>query len=178
MSPELPPSRRWVFWLACGLGAGKSPVAPGTCGSVVGLLWFCLLLWPRNPWVYGLGAVGGVFVAVWLAAEAVRYTGHPDPPAVVVDEIVAIPLCFLTWIGWRLVQVHPMPGAGYFFGPGERCFTLGVWAAFRLFDILKPWPVRQSQRLPGGWGVTVDDVLAAGYVNLVVLGALAVGVGR
>jgi phosphatidylglycerophosphatase A len=40
-----------------------------------------------------------------------------------------------------------------------------------LFDIIKPWPVRQSQALPGGWGITVDDVLAAGYVNLVVWGA-------
>jgi phosphatidylglycerophosphatase A len=41
---------------------------------------------------------------------------------------------------------------------------LGVFVAFRLFDIWKPWPIRQSQNLPGGWGVTVDDVLAAGFV--------------
>ena len=43
---------------------------------------------------------------------------------------------------------------------------VAVFAAFRFFDVLKPWPVRQSQRLPGGWGVTMDDVLAALYVNL------------
>jgi phosphatidylglycerophosphatase A len=52
--------------------------------------------------------------------------------------------------------------------------TAGFFAAFRFFDVLKPWPVRQSQALPGGWGVTVDDLLAALYVNLllaVVLGA-------
>jgi phosphatidylglycerophosphatase A len=44
-----------------------------------------------------------------------------------------------------------------------------VFALFRFFDVLKPWPVRQSQSLPGGWGVTIDDVLAALYVNLAVL---------
>jgi phosphatidylglycerophosphatase A len=41
-----------------------------------------------------------------------------------------------------------------------------VFCLFRLFDVVKPWPVRQSQRLPGGWGIVVDDVLAAGYVAL------------
>jgi phosphatidylglycerophosphatase A len=47
--------------------------------------------------------------------------------------------------------------------------SLGVFVLFRFFDVLKPWPVRESQILPGGWGVTVDDVLAALYVNAVVL---------
>ena len=51
--------------------------------------------------------------------------------------------------------------------------TLGVFALFRFFDVVKPWPVRQSQSLPGGWGVTVDDALAAVYVNLTVLAAYA-----
>jgi phosphatidylglycerophosphatase A len=50
----------------------------------------------------------------------------------------------------------------------------GVFAAFRLFDILKPWPVRQSQVLPGGWGITIDDLLAAVYVNLLFLAINAV----
>ena len=47
--------------------------------------------------------------------------------------------------------------------------TVAVFAAFRFFDVVKPWPVHQSQSLPGGWGVTVDDALAAVYVNGVVL---------
>ena len=47
--------------------------------------------------------------------------------------------------------------------------SLGLLVLFRVFDIWKPWPVRQSQRLPGGWGVTVDDVLAAAYVALISL---------
>jgi phosphatidylglycerophosphatase A len=55
--------------------------------------------------------------------------------------------------------------------------SIGIFALFRFFDILKPWPVRQSQKLPGGWGVTVDDVLAAGYVNIVALVALSFAPG-
>ena len=47
-----------------------------------------------------------------------------------------------------------------------------VFGAFRFFDVLKPWPVKQSQSLPGGWGVVVDDLLAAVYVNVVVLAAV------
>jgi phosphatidylglycerophosphatase A len=47
--------------------------------------------------------------------------------------------------------------------------VLGVFIAFRFFDVLKPWPARQSQSLPGGWGITVDDFLAAIYVNAVLL---------
>ena len=62
-----------------------------------------------------------------------------------------------------------MPGAAYFFSARTWPLTLGVFAAFRLFDVAKPWPVYQSQSLHGGWGVTIDDVLAAVYVNLVVL---------
>ena len=62
-----------------------------------------------------------------------------------------------------------MPAAEYFFSRQTVLFTLGIFVLFRLFDIAKPWPVRGSQSLPGGWGVTVDDLLAAVYVNLVVL---------
>ena len=56
------------------------------------------------------------------------------------------------------------PGDGGFFGGNNWLITLAVFALFRLFDIAKPWPVRQSQSLPGGWGITVDDVLAAVWV--------------
>jgi phosphatidylglycerophosphatase A len=62
-----------------------------------------------------------------------------------------------------------MPRAADFFSARTWLLTLGVFAAFRFFDVAKPWPVDQSQSLPGGWGVTIDDVLAAVYVNLVVL---------
>jgi phosphatidylglycerophosphatase A len=97
-----------------------------------------------------------------------------DPGSVVLDEIVAVPLCFLSWIGIVFARTGALPAAEYFFSRDTTWFTLGVFVLFRLFDIAKPWPVRGSQSLPGGWGVTVDDLLAAGYVSLVVLGVFLV----
>jgi phosphatidylglycerophosphatase A len=88
---------------------------------------------------------------------------------VVLDEIIAVPLCFSAWV---LSQVHStgqMPPVSYFFSGNHWLGVAAIFAAFRLFDIWKPWPVRQSQSLPGGWGVTVDDLLAAVYVNSVSL---------
>ncbi len=101
--------------------------------------------------------------------------GEKDPPSVVIDEIIALPLCFLhvglhDFFGWRgMCQSDPCIELGI----PEHLIGLGIigmhFALFRLFDIWKPWPVHQSQNLPGGWGVVMDDVLAAVYVNLVVL---------
>jgi phosphatidylglycerophosphatase A len=62
-----------------------------------------------------------------------------------------------------------MPRLEEILGGQHWLAALGVFVAFRFFDVLKPWPVRQSQSLPSGWGVTVDDLLAALYVNAVVL---------
>ena len=90
------------------------------------------------------------------------------------DEITALPVCFFALVGIRLCQTGQLPAPAYFFSRENWLLTLGVFAAFRFFDIAKPWPVRQSQSLPGGWGITVDDALAAVYVNLVVLAVCAV----
>ena len=60
-----------------------------------------------------------------------------------------------------------MPGVDHFFSPEQWPWTLVVFLLFRLFDIWKPYPINSSQRLPGGWGVTLDDLLAALYVNAV-----------
>ena len=85
------------------------------------------------------------------------------------DEIAAIPLCF-TGLDWSSdLETGSFPAPDTFFSRQHLLPTLGVFAAFRFFDVLKPWPVRQSQSLIGGWGVTIDDVLAAVYVNVVVL---------
>ncbi len=85
------------------------------------------------------------------------------------DEIAAIPLCFAGWVAFKTIKSGAMPGCGYFFSSWNWLAVAGIYAAFRFFDIAKPWPVKQSQSLPGGWGVTVDDALAAIYVNVVVL---------
>jgi phosphatidylglycerophosphatase A len=116
-----------------------------------------------------LGIVLGVFVSVWLCGFAEDLLRQKDPGSVVLDEVVALPVCFASWIGLRLWKTGALPGPDYFFSKSNWLAVFGVVAAFRLFDIWKPWPVRQSQSLPGGWGITIDDLLAAGYVNLVVL---------
>jgi len=156
-----------ILWIAQGLGVGRIPFAPGTFGSVVGLLWFAALLLPGNPWLGLGGMLAGLFLSVWLCGAAERILGRTDPGSVVLDEIVAVPLCFAVSVGEYVWRHGVLPAPGYFFSRVGWPLTVAVFAAFRLFDVLKPWPVRQSQKLPGGWGVTMDDILAAFYVNLV-----------
>jgi phosphatidylglycerophosphatase A len=159
------------LWIAQGFGAGRIPVAPGTYGSVVGLGWFALLLCARSwPGFLAANALA-VALSVWLCGEGERILAKKDPGSVVLDEIVAIPLCFTGWMAAVWWPQHRWPGPEFFWARWPLC--IGVFALFRFFDVLKPWPVRQSQNLPGGWGVTVDDVLAAVYVNAVVLAVRA-----
>jgi phosphatidylglycerophosphatase A len=157
---------RLIVWLAQGFGSGLAPVAPGTFGTVVGIGWFALLPWQGNLALYVLGTVTGVLASVWACGEAERILGRKDPGSVVLDEIAAMPVAFLGWVLMVHSQTGAMPGPAIFF-QHNWIITIGLFTAFRVFDIWKPWPVRQSQSLPGGWGVTMDDVLAAVYVNVV-----------
>ena len=168
----------FILWIAQGFGVGRIPFAPGTFGSLVGLLWFAVLLLPGNLWFCLGGMLAAIFLSVWLCGAAETILKRTDPGSVVLDEIVAVPLCFAVWVGKYLLQHGILPAPGYFFSRDAWPLTLAVFAAFRLFDVLKPWPVRQSQRLPGGWGVTIDDVLAAFYVNLLAALALLLPTGR
>lgn len=158
-----------LLWIAQGFGVGRIPVAPGTFGSVVGLIWFALLLLTGNFWIFLTGSIIGLGLSVWLCGVGEKVLNAKDPGSVVFDEIAAIPICFMGWVAIQLCKTGSLPAPGHFFSKQNWLPTLGVFAAFRFFDVLKPWPVRQSQSLPGGWGVTVDDFLAAIYVNAVVL---------
>lgn len=122
--------------------------APGTWGSLAGVLYFtvcfehlgmggCLLL-------SGVGA----YVAVALCGEAEIRLKKTDPGEVILDEFVAMPLCFLGWSS----LVGPVPASSV---------LLAGFALFRFFDIAKPLGIYQLQRLPGGWGVVIDDLAAA-----------------
>ena len=84
------------------------------------------------------------------------------------DEIAAIPICFLGWVIVQMRHTGAFPTPEYFFSTKHLLSTIGVFAAFRFFDVLKPPPVRQSQSFHGGLGVTMDDILAAVYVNVLV----------
>lgn len=166
--------RAMTLFLAQGFGVGRIPFAPGTFGSLVGFLWFAILLSTGRYEFFLAGALLGIGLSVWLAGAAEKTLNQQDPPSVVIDEIIAIPFCFLPWVTVAWLPQHQLPALGSFLS-GQACLaTVGILALFRLFDIWKPWPVRQSQRLPGGWGVTIDDVLAAGYVALIVVAFLAI----
>ncbi len=158
----------FLLWLAQGFGIGRIPFAPGTFGSVLGLGWFALLLAPRNFWIYLGGTLLGLALSVWLCGSGEKILNQKDPASIVLDEISAMPVCFFGWVTIFAAKggtVFP----GYFLLHEIWPITIGVFIAFRIFDVWKPWPARQSQTLPGGWGVTVDDAIAAMYVNVLFL---------
>lgn len=128
---------------------GTKLPAPGTWGSVAGLMYFTVFF-AGSYGVFGtlvLSAIGS-YVAVAICGEAEFRMGRRDPGEVILDEFVAIPLCFL---GWPQL-VGPLPPWAIF---------LTGFALFRLFDIWKPLWIGRLQRLPGGWGVVADDLAAA-----------------
>ena len=158
-----------ILWVAQGFGVGRIPYASGTLGSLVCLLWFAALLALGNYWLFLAGAALGIGLSIWLCGVAEKILQQIDPPSVVLDEIIALPLCFVGWVSILFWRDGQLATVNFFFARQNGWLTLGIFAAFRFFDIVKPWPVRQSQVLHGGWGVTTDDVLAAVYVNLGVL---------
>jgi phosphatidylglycerophosphatase A len=164
----------FILWLAQGFGIGRIPFAPGTFGTAVGLMWFWILLLPKSPLVFVLGILASIFISVWLCGAGEKILGQRDPGSIVMDEIIAVPICFGSWLAFLLFQKGFWPAPEYFFSEKNWLMTTGIFVLFRLFDVAKPWPVKQSQAFPGGWGVTVDDVLAAVYVNIVALVILIV----
>jgi phosphatidylglycerophosphatase A len=165
-----PPGSLFVqLWVAQGFGVGLMPFAPGMFGSLIGIVWFGLLLATGHLWVFVAGTLAGIALSVWLCGVAERILKQKDPGSVVLDEIVALPICFSGWVIILLCKTGKLPVFEDFFGRQNWPLALGVFVAFRFFDVIKPWPVGQSQALPGGWGITVDDVLAAVYVNGLVL---------
>ena len=135
---------RLIKFLAMGFGAGCLPAAPGLAGSVVGVGFWWGLNQVQNPWLRVLLLVLAIGFAVWCAGEASEIMHHPDPPSVVIDEIVAMPLVFI--------------------GLGARWWHIVVgFMMFRVFDLWKPSPVRESEDFSGGVGIVLDDLLAAAY---------------
>ncbi len=159
---------RIVLLIAQGFGTGLMKPGPGTFGTLLGLPLTWVLLSTRSLPIFLLGASLGVVISVWASQEAERILGQKDPGSVVVDEIVAVPWCFAGLACHSVWISHRSLDASSIFHSGAWLEVIGVLAAFRVFDIFKPWPIRQSQILPGGLGITVDDLLAAVYVNLCV----------
>lgn len=152
-----------IVFVAQGFGVGRIPWAPGTFGSVVGLGWFALMLATGDIWLFALGTILGLAASVWFCGKAEKILGQTDPGSVVLDEIAAMPVCFISWV---LFFHHSRLVSPAEFILQDLMMTAVIFVLFRFFDVVKPWPIRQSQKLVGGWGITVDDLLAAVYVNL------------
>ena len=139
---------RWIRWLASAGGIGRIPVAPGTFASLVGIPYALALNAIPAVWIRCAVIVAVSLLAVPVCTRAERVIGATDPHEIVLDEIVAFPLAVL------LTPPHPATWAIAF-------------VVFRAMDVVKPFPAARSQRLPGGWGVVVDDLLAGFYTAAV-----------
>ena len=136
-----------VHLLAFGFGTGLSPWAPGTVGSLLGVAvaWWAMPLSLEVRLALGLLLV---VAGVWICGVSARRIGVHDHPGIVWDEIAAM---------YLVLQAAPASFWAWAFGFG----------LFRLFDIWKPWPIRDlDHRLHGGLGIMLDDIVAALYAAL------------
>lgn len=159
---------RFALFLATACGLGYIPLAPGTWGSLAGTILYVLFV-PRtflqpldvsdgvasfrivhiSHWAMACAAAFIIaLVGVWASRRAAEYCGKKDPQFVVIDEVSGQ---FLTY----LLAVTPR----------WNYLLLGL-ILFRVFDIWKPFPVRQAESLPGGWGIMADDWVAAIYAAI------------
>jgi phosphatidylglycerophosphatase A len=149
--PRFLPSQT-VLTIATVGPVGRMRHAPGTWGSFAGLM-YQLVFFHYLPVVGSLVfSALGVWFAMAICGEAEFRLGRRDPGEVVLDEFVAMPLCFLGWPA--MAGVLPNWAAPWL------VFIAG-FLLFRLFDITKPLGISRLQDLPGGWGVVMDDVAAA-----------------
>ncbi len=140
----------WVVNLATLGGAGRVLPAPGTWGSLLGLGYAASLVLGLRLGAFEVLALSAVssYLAVAICGEAEVRLGRSDPGEIILDEFVAMPLCFL---GWSELTV----------GISNGVVLLAGFTLFRFFDIVKPLGISRLQRWPAGWGAVVDDLAAA-----------------
>jgi len=140
--------------LATAFGAGYSPIAPGTCGTLVAVP-IAYALAPLAPWQFVLVALAVTVIGIVVAAIADRAWGSHDNGRIVIDEVAGylVTMIAVDRRSWAALAVG--------------------FVVFRILDIVKPPPVRWlDEHLPGGWGVVLDDV-AAGVIGAIAMWALA-----
>ncbi len=131
--------------IATGLGAGYAPFASGTVGSMPP--WFiAYLLIKGDQLTLALVTAVSIIISVWSAGEAESYFGH-DSKKIVIDE----------WAGMFITLLLV---------PYSLTNYLIAFVVFRALDVIKIFPARPAEKLPGGWGVTMDDVVAAIQSNV------------
>lgn len=148
--------RQLVIFFATGAYSGYAPVAPGTAGSIVGLIAGCLVfapIWRHSPAAFLMVFLIVFVAACWIAGCAERIFAEHDSSRIVIDEILGMV-------------------ATMFLNPTGGVVLVAGFALFRVFDIIKPFPARLLERqVPGGAGVMLDDLAAAIYANLVLQAA-------
>jgi phosphatidylglycerophosphatase A len=148
---------RLATWLATCFGIGWIPIAPGTFASAAALPFGWALAMAGWPAV-AAGAVAATAIGIWASDKHARKVQVYDPSECVIDEVAG------QW--FALVPIPLMAHADHW-RPYLAAFLL-----FRLFDIFKPWPISAGERLPGGLGVMMDDVLAGIAAAILVYGML------
>ena len=136
--------------IASGAGAGYSPVAPGTAGSLVAAVGLWLIPFSSVGLWAALAAV--VVAGIWASHHVEAVLGRKDPGVIVIDEVAGM-----------MVAVLLLPRT-----PGV---LLCAFLLFRFFDIWKPFPAREAEALRGGFGVMVDDLIAGVYALVLIMGA-------
>ena len=138
----------WQRWLAFGFGSGLSPVGPGTLGTMVAVPIVVMLDWLPTLLTI-IVVVLFILLAAWITGAVSKEMDQEDHPAIVIDEMAGylVTMLLVPVTGWTLL-------AGFLL--------------FRLFDIWKPQPIAWLDReVSGGLGITIDDVVAGVYANLV-----------
>jgi len=144
-------------------GLGRLPVAPGTWGSLPVMIIFGLMCQLHLSElsisiVMAALAVAGSVVCVKFAPAVIVATGNNDPGEVVADELAGQAVTFLAVMFLSLDELST----------GQICITAVFgFLLFRLFDIAKPWPIHRLEKLPKGWGILADDLLAGVYAGIV-----------
>jgi phosphatidylglycerophosphatase A len=137
--------------LASVFGAGYAPVASGTVGSFVTLVAIWLL--PLTPLRIAVALVVVTVIGIWSGSRVERVLVRKDPGVIVIDEVAGMLLSVIL-----LPRTIPV--------------LVAAFLLFRLFDIWKPFPARESQALTGGVGVMVDDLIAGVYTLILIMGVL------
>lgn len=141
-------------FISLGFGSGLSPVMPGTAGSIVAIPIVALMHWLLSPIAYVIVTLVALIVGIWLCARTGRALGVSDHGSIVWDEIVGMMITCL-------------------FLPTMSFGIVSGFVLFRVFDILKPWPINLiDKQVRGGLGVMLDDVVA-GLMALAVLQFIA-----
>jgi phosphatidylglycerophosphatase A len=136
-----------LLLLATGFGVGYTPIAPGTLGTVFAIPVFLILSLISFP-LYEVTLVTFFFLSSWISDQAQIHWGKRDDPRIVIDEIMGY-LITMLWL------------------PKTTLFIILGFFLFRFFDIVKPPPIRLLERVKGGFGVVLDDVMAGVYANII-----------